>query len=164
MTRKPIRRSKNRRAARTSASRRKPIDRVREICLALPDALEKEAWGGPTFRAAHGMFAMYVDDHHGDGILGIWVKAPPGLQEMLIGSDPKRYFRPPYVGHQGWVGMRLEGAVDWKEVANLLHEGHAVASTKQRIPRVKRSGSAKSRDAMLRGTTDFGVPIPARWE
>lgn len=142
------------------SSRRDPISRVREICLSFPGAFEKEAWGGPTFRAAHGMFAMYVDNHHGDGIVGVWIKAPLELQEILVGSDPKRFFKPPYVGHKGWVGLRLDVAVDWDETAHLLREGYEMACAKQRIPRPRR----RRRPADDVFATPARFPIPARWE
>lgn len=89
-----------------------PIEKLRRICLALPDALEKEAWGDPTFRVRDKIFAMVKQ---GDGRVSVWCKAPPGSQEVLVGADPDRFFVPPYVGHKGWIGMRLDNAPDWSE-------------------------------------------------
>ena len=83
----------------------KPIDRLRKICLALPEAEEKEAWGDPTFRVRDKIFAM---EKRGDGRISVWCKAPEGSQMVLVGADPKRFFVPPYVGHKGWVGVRLD--------------------------------------------------------
>ena len=76
-----------------------PIDRLRAICLALPEAVEKEAWGDPTFRVRDKIFAM---EKRGDGRISLWCKAPAGSQMVLVGADPERFFVPPYVGHKGW--------------------------------------------------------------
>ena len=76
-------------AKKPRRSRVDPLKRVREICLALPDATEKEAWGAPTFRVRDKLFAHFRDDHHGDGRLAIWCKAPPGTQSILVESDPE---------------------------------------------------------------------------
>jgi hypothetical protein len=108
-----------------------PLARLRRLCFALPECTEKEAWGTPTFRVRAKMFAMYVDDHHGDGRVAIWCKAPPGVQEIVVGADPKRFFVPPYVGHKGWVGMCLDGAVDWDEVADFLRDGYRMTAPKR---------------------------------
>ena len=88
--------------------------RLRQICLALPEATEKQAWGDPTFRVRDRIFAMVK---RGDGRLSVWMKAPDGAQEVLTGVAPERFFRPPYVGHKGWIGIRLDHAPDWDEVA-----------------------------------------------
>src|SRR6266478_7244681 len=99
------------------------IVRLREICLAMPEVFEKEAWGECTFRVAGGsMFAMTDHNHHNSGHIAVWVKAPPMVQEVLIGSAPARFFKPPYVGHKGWVGVRLDSKVDWQELAGILKD------------------------------------------
>ena len=77
---------------------KKPTDRLRNICLALPEAEERETWGDPTFRVRDKIFAM---EKRGDGRVSIWCKAPPGSQMVLVGADPERFFVPPYVGHKG---------------------------------------------------------------
>jgi predicted DNA-binding protein (MmcQ/YjbR family) len=82
-------------------------DRLRALCLALPEAVE-EAWGDPTFRVRDKIFAM---EKRGDGRISVWCKAPPGSQMVLVGADPARFFVPPYVGHKGWIGMRLDDEV-----------------------------------------------------
>jgi len=100
--------------------RPKLLQRVRALVAALPETSEKLAWGGPTFRVgrAQNMFAMFLDDHHGDGRIAIWCKAPAGVQELLVEAEPERFFRPPYVGPNGWIGIRIDGtAVDWEEIA-----------------------------------------------
>lgn len=90
------------------------LDRVRRICLALPEATEKRAWGEPTFRIRNKMFAMYANagTHHGTGRNDLWCHAPPGSQEMLIQAEPERFFVPPYVGKNGWIGLHLDRVSD----------------------------------------------------
>lgn len=108
-----------------------PLDRVREICLALPEAHEKVAWGAPTFRVKDKLFAMFALDHHGDGRVALWCKAPPGAQEMLIESDPESFFKPPYVGPSGWIGIRLDRKLAWNLVAGLVAEGYRLTAPKR---------------------------------
>jgi hypothetical protein len=107
------------------------LARLRKICLALPETSEKEAWGTPTFRVRGKMFAMFADDHHGDGRVAVWCKAPLGAQEALVEADPDRFFRPPYVGPSGWVGVRLDRGVAWDEIADILDEGWRAAAPKK---------------------------------
>lgn len=106
------------------------LEQVRAICLGWPEASEKIAWGGPTFRVKDKLFAMYLDDHHGDGRIALWVKAPPGVQALLVEAEPERFFRPPYVGPSGWIGVRLDGAVDWDEITDFLADGYRLAAPK----------------------------------
>lgn len=105
------------------------LDRLRALCLALPEVLEQEAWGDPTWRIRGKIFAMVKQ---GDGRLSVWFKAPPGSQEILIGADPERFFRPPYVGHKGWVGMRLDSeGLDWAEVETLVKRSYRMTAPKR---------------------------------
>ena len=106
----------------------KPIDRLRKICLALPEAEEKEAWGDPTFRVRDKIFAM---EKRGDGRVSVWCKAPPGSQMVLVGADPERFFVPPYVGPKGWVGMRLDTHPDWEEVAKFVRRSYLLIAPKR---------------------------------
>lgn len=119
--------------ARAGAERRPddPLDRLRALCLALPETSEKEAWGTPTFRVRDKMFAMFADDHHGDGRIAVWCKAPLGAQEALIESDPELFFKPPYVGPSGWIGVRLDRSLDWDEVGDILREAWRTAAPKK---------------------------------
>ncbi len=105
-----------------------PLDLLREICLALPEAAEKETWGDPTFRVRDKIFAM---QKRGDGRISLWCKAPPGAQDILVGSDPQRFFVPPYVGHNGWIGVRLDVEIDWDEVADLVEESYRMTAPKR---------------------------------
>jgi len=111
--------------------RPKLLEQVRKIVFALPEGTEKEAWGAPTFRVREKMFAMYNDDHHGDGRIALWCKAPPGVQEILVGAAPQRFFRPPYVGHKGWLGVYLDEDVDWEEIESLLKDAYRLTAPKK---------------------------------
>ena len=86
-------------------SGRTPLARLRAICLALPEATEKIAWGEPTWRVRGKLFAQLDDHHHGADHLAVWLPAPLGEQEAMVFTDPVRFFRPPYVGPRGWVGV-----------------------------------------------------------
>jgi predicted DNA-binding protein (MmcQ/YjbR family) len=114
------------------------LTRLRAICLALPEAIERETWDIPTFRVREKIFVMATTDN---GTPSLWCKAPPGAQAILIEAAPDRFFRPPYVGHKGWIGMRLDGAVDWDEVGALVQRSYQMTAPKrlQVSPRRHRS-------------------------
>ena len=88
------------------------IERVRRLCLALPETSERLSHGEPTFFVHKKVFVMFADNHHGDGRVAVWLPVPPGLQAALIEQSPDVYFRPPYVGHRGWVGIELARVSD----------------------------------------------------
>jgi hypothetical protein len=113
---------------RTKAEER-AIERVRRICLALPGATEKLAWGEPTFRAGK-MFAMLDTHHHGADHVAVLVPAEFGVQETLVKADPARYFVPPYVGPSGWVGARISGKPDWQAIEGLIRDGYEMVARK----------------------------------
>ena len=104
------------------------LEALRTLCLALPGASEKEAWGDPTFRVRDKIFAMF---RTGSGRPAVWMKAPDGAQEILIGAAPERFFRPPYVGHKGWIGIWLDDAPDWAEVAWLTRRSYRMTAPKR---------------------------------
>jgi hypothetical protein len=83
------------------------LERVRKICHSFPEVMEKLSHGEPTFFVKKKVFVMYSDHHHCDEHLAIMIPAPLGVQEMLIESFPKKFYRPPYVGVKGWVGIEL---------------------------------------------------------
>lgn len=83
------------------------LQRVRRICNALPETVEKLSHGEPTFFVRKKVFCMFANNHHNDGRIAVWVPAPSGVQEMLIANAPKKYFKPPYVGVRGWIGVEL---------------------------------------------------------
>lgn len=117
-----------------------PLTRLRKICLALPEAHEVEAWGEPTFRFKNKLFAMFASaaNHHGGGRPAVWCKAAPGNQEMMIDAAPSRFFRPPYVGPFGWVGVWLDKSCDWKELPSLLEDSYQLVAAPKRSTRRKR--------------------------
>lgn len=92
-----------------------------------------EAWGEPTFRVKNRMFAMYAaaGNHHGAGRPAAWIKAAPGEQALVVENAPDRYFVPPYVGPSGWVGVWLDGSVDWVAVDELLRDGYRLVAPKK---------------------------------
>ena len=107
------------------------LARLRAICLALPEAAERGGVVEHTFRVRDKIFAMFLDNHHGDGRVAMWCKAPPGAQDVLVGSDPARYFVPPYVGHHGWVGVLLDPPPDWDDVADLVVDSYRLTAPKR---------------------------------
>jgi hypothetical protein len=98
------------------------LDRVRALCLSLPETSERLSHGAPTWWAGRKTFVTYHDDHHGDGRLAIWCAAPQGAQDALVRGEPEHYFVPPYVGHRGWIGVRLDRGLEWNEVAGAIEE------------------------------------------
>ena len=113
----------------TGAKQLKLLANVRKLCLALPETSERPSHGEPCFffREKH-TFVMCADDHHGDGRIALWCAAEDGAQEILIAADPKRFFRPPYVGTRGWIGVRIDLRPDWKHIAVLIDEAHRVVA------------------------------------
>ena len=107
------------------------LDRVRGICLAFPEATEGAGVGNPAWRVRDKIFAMRHDSH--DGRWGIWCKAPSGAQRALIEGDPDRFFRPPYVGVHGWIGISLQVEQDWDLVADLIDESYRMTAPKRLV-------------------------------
>ena len=106
-----------------------PFSDVRAHCLAMPGVTERLSHGAPTFFTARGKsFCVCHDDHHGDGRLALWVAAPPGAQEAAIAEDPEVYFRPPYVGPRGWLGVRLDRGLDLGVVKEHLDTARATVT------------------------------------
>jgi hypothetical protein len=109
-----------------SAGRQRIFERLRGLCLALPETNERLSHGQPTFFVRDKRpFVMVLRNHHGDGRFAIWCAAQDGLQEMLVEADPERFFRPPYVGHRGWLGVRLDRGVHWDELAGIVEDAYA---------------------------------------
>ena len=111
------------------------LARVRRICLALPQTFEKLSHGEPTFFAGKRTFAMYSNNHHNDGHIGVLVPAEPGAQQMLISAEPATYYRPAYVGSAGWVGIDLD-RIDDEVLGVHIIEAHRLIMAKQ-APRKK---------------------------
>jgi hypothetical protein len=118
----------------TTRERKAVLERLRRLCLALPETSERPSHGAPSFFVREKKcFLMLLDDHHGDGIFGIWCAAPPGNQELLMAADPARFFRPPYVGHRGWLGVRLDGMIEWNELAGIVEDAFATVAPKRLV-------------------------------
>jgi hypothetical protein len=106
--------------------RERTLERIREICLGLPETSERLSHGAPTFFVREKRaFLMVLTNHHGDGRFAIWCAATAGMQKMLVDADSERFFVPPYVGHRGWLGLRLDRALDWDELAGIAEDAYA---------------------------------------
>jgi hypothetical protein len=116
------------------------VERLRKLCLAFPEAGERISHGEPTWFAGKGkVFAMLDNHHHGSPHLSVWLPLPIGAQETLIEADPARFFRPPYVGPSGWVGVVLDTKPDWKMVQSLVHDSFVHVATKKLIAQLSAS-------------------------
>jgi hypothetical protein len=110
------------------------LARLREVCLALPEVTERLSHDSPTwFVRGKKTLATFVDNHHGDGRLAIWCPAPPGVQAALVTEEPDRFFVPAYVGHRGWLGVRLDRDLDWDEVAGIVEEAYRLVAPKRLV-------------------------------
>jgi hypothetical protein len=108
------------------AEREQVLAKLREICLTLPETSERLSHGAPTFFVREKRaFLMVLTNHHGDGRFAIWCAAPEGMQKMLVDADGERFFVPPYVGHRGWLGVRLDRGIDWDELAGIVEDAYA---------------------------------------
>jgi hypothetical protein len=103
-----------------------PLDRLRVICLALPEVTERLSHGAPTWfvRDKKVIVTYFPEGHHDNDFPHLWCAARPGEQQELIAVDPERFFRPPYVGGRGWIGLRLDVRPDWDEIAELCVEAY----------------------------------------
>src|SRR5690242_18970001 len=104
--------------------------RVRAICLALPEVSERPSHGAPTcfVRGKSSVATLWADGHHELDFPHLWCEGPPGAQEELTSSEPGRFFRPPYVGGRGWIGVRLDHGADWAEIAELCQDAYRVVA------------------------------------
>ncbi len=110
-----------------------PLATMRSICLAFPEVTERLSHGSPTwFVRDKSVFVTFmIDGHHHNQFPHFWCAAPPGAQAELVAANPERFFRPPYVGHRGWLGVRTDGDVNWDEVAELCEDAYrSVAPTR----------------------------------
>jgi hypothetical protein len=115
------------------------VARLRAICLALPEAGERLSHGEPTWFAGKGkVFAMLDNHHHGSPHLSVWLPQPMDVQETLVGAAPARFFRPPYVGPSGWVGVVLDTKPDWAMVQQLVFDAFVHVATKKLVAQLER--------------------------
>ena len=114
---------------------------VRAACLPLPMVSERLSHGSPAFFIAERTcFVMFPPDHHGDGRLAIWCAAPPGTQAQLVEQEPQRFFRPPYVGGRGWLGVCLDVDPDWDEMAEICADAYRQVAPKQLVAELDARG------------------------
>ena len=117
------------------------LGRVRAFCLALPETSERLSHGAPTFFVrGKRAFVMVPTDHHGDGRLAIWCAAPEGVQAMLVDADSGRFFVPPYVGHRGWLGVRLDRGFDDDEIAGIVEDAYAMVAPARLVAEARARG------------------------
>jgi len=113
------------------------LARLRALCLALPEVTEKVSHGEPTWFVRK-VFVTYADHHHDDRV-GFWCAAPPGAQEALVAARPDRFFRPPYVGGRGWLGVWLDDdGVDWAEIEEVVTDAYREIAPKKLIAQLDR--------------------------
>jgi hypothetical protein len=114
------------------------LERIRPVIAALPGAFEKLSHGSPTFfvgegRSARTFASLHDEREWGEGRLCLWLAAPDGMQAGVVAGDPRHWFVPPYVGHRGWIGLRLDlPDTDWDEAAGALEDAHAFMSERTR--------------------------------
>jgi hypothetical protein len=112
-----------------------PLERLRAICTSLPEVTEKLSHGEPTWFVRKS-FVMFADHHHDDR-LAFWCAAPPGAQEELAATDPERFFRPPYVGGRGWLGVYLDApGLDWEEIGEIVTDAYRQVAPKRLVARL----------------------------
>ena len=118
--------------------RGRTLARLRQICLALPETSERLSHGAPTFFVrSKRAFLMVLTNHHGDGRFAVWCAAPDGMQRMLVEAEPERFFVPPYVGHRGWLGVRLDRTPDWEEIAGIAEDAYAEVAPRVLVERTR---------------------------
>jgi hypothetical protein len=116
------------------------LQRLRRICAKLPETAEKISHGEPTFFTKKKVYAMFANNHHNDGHIAVWIAAPPGLQAMLVKSEPQKFFRPPYVGVKGWIGIELSAISDEELSGHLVEAWRLIAeAAKPRRPKSRRN-------------------------
>jgi hypothetical protein len=116
------------------------LEKLRELCLALPETSERLSHGAPTFfvRQKHA-FLMVMTNHHADGRFALWCAAPEGIQKLLVDAGPERFFVPPYVGHRGWLGVRLDRGLRWDEVAGIAEDAYAEVAPTRLVEAARRA-------------------------
>jgi hypothetical protein len=118
------------------------LRRLRRLCLSIPGTTEKISHGEPTFFTPKRVFAMFANNHHGDGHIAAWLPAGPGVQAALIAESPEIYFRPPYVGTAGWIGVELS-KIDDDRLGSLIREAFNVISEKDRAAGAKKPSTRR---------------------
>lgn len=106
--------------------------------MAFPEVSERVSHGSPSFFIREKRtLCSFHDDHHNDGRLAIWVPAPPGVQEELVALEPDRFFRPPYVGPSGWIGVDLDVDPDWEEIGGIIKDAYRLVAPKTLVKKLE---------------------------
>lgn len=126
---------------RTAESKRL-LAKIRATCLGQPDATEQIAWGEPTWRIKGKLFAQFDDHHHGGAHVSVWLPAPDGAQAALIDAEPEHVWRPPYVGHLGWIAIKLDTDPPWPMVEALVAQAYQLIVAKQK-PKPRRTAAKR---------------------
>ena len=134
-------RPKSRPAARKDDGRQ--LERLRRFCLSIPGTMEKISHGAPTFFTPGRVFAMFANNHHDDGHVAVWLPAGPGVQDAAIEEAPEIFFRPPYVGPAGWIGVEMAG-IDDDRLGSLIREAFQLMVAKDRGAGPRKSSKTPS--------------------
>ncbi|MFF0815887.1 MmcQ/YjbR family DNA-binding protein [Rhodococcus sp. NPDC003318] len=125
----------------------RPLDRLRALCLALPEATERISHGEPAwFVRKSPQFATYADHHHDDRV-SFWAAAPAGAQQDWVARDTERFFVPPYVGTRGWIGVRLDvgpnggpSQRDWRDIEDIVEDAYRAVAPPRLVARLDADG------------------------
>jgi hypothetical protein len=111
------------------------LEKLREICLSFPEVTERLSHGAPSFfvRDKKTFVNAWLDGHHADEFPHLWCAAPPGAQHDLVDQDPDRFFRPPYVGHRGWIGVRLDAGLDWDQIDAICEDAYRAVAPRRLV-------------------------------
>jgi predicted DNA-binding protein (MmcQ/YjbR family) len=137
---------------------------LRKVCLSFPEAHEVESWGAPTFRLNNHLFAMYAqaNNHHGEGREGVWVKCTAINQSLMIAANPRKFFSPPYVGPSGWIGVYLDGRVNWKELTGILRDGYDMTAQMKGWSKKQRGDKPAARKSVKKKAAEKKPARPKR--
>lgn len=117
----------------SSSATSSPLERTRAVISKWPETSEKISHGSPTWWGGKKTFASFHDNHHGDGRVALWVKAPLELRDDLVATNPAGLFVPPYVGPSGWIGIELDGSVPWTVIEDMLLRGYKMVAPKRAL-------------------------------
>jgi predicted DNA-binding protein (MmcQ/YjbR family) len=121
------------------------LKRLTEICLDLPECVRRDRGDHADFRVRGKVFAYFLNNHHGDGIVSVCCKAALGENVDRASREPQRFYLPPYIGPRGWFGLRLDGeAIDWSEVRNLVELSYGLVAPKRLANAYQTAGAARN--------------------
>lgn len=108
-----------------------PVEQLRSLCLTFPEVSERQSHGEPAWFIREKKLFVIGADHHHDDRIAFWCAAPLGAQETLVDASPDRFFRPPYVGHRGWLGVYLDMPLDWDEIAAIVEDAYRTVAPRK---------------------------------